>query len=537
MCLVRLEADRVEFSESPVRVVRSMTPLDNPRSIWSLARLRAMRSWRLIALLLSMFGALARAELPNIVVVLADDMGWGDPQSYQPASKIPTPNIDRLAREGMRFTDAHSPSAVCTPTRYGLLTGRYAWRTWLTSGVLDGFGPPLIDPQQDTVALLLKRSGYRTSAVGKWHLGMSWVDTRGKPMPRRTGGFRPGDDVDYTAELQGGPLDVGFDTFLGISASLDMSPYCFLRNRSVEMVPDIAVPSGRADIFSGLSAGVRSQGFRVEDVLPRLAKEAVLLIDQHAGREEPFFLYMPLASPHLPVAPVRTGSSRAGLYGDFVFETDHALGRVLEALDRNGLTEETLVLFTSDNGGLWHWWDFRAADDGGAAPSTARGDYVRGYGHRSNAAWRGTKADIFEGGHRVPFVVRWPGQVAAGTTSDALVVLTDLYATVAEIVESEMQGSSGQDSHSLVPVLRGSGSSGRTSAVHHSARGMFAIRKGDWKLIAGRGSGGFTAPRMIDGPGGQLYNLAADPRETENLYDTVPEVVTELKELLRTVRE
>ena len=229
-----------------------------------------MRRWYATLLLLSLSAAGARAQLPNIVVVLADDMGWGDPQSYQPASKIPTPNIDRLAREGMRFTDAHSPSAVCTPTRYGLLTGRYSWRTSLTSGVLDGFGPPLIDPQQDTVALLLTRSGYRTAAVGKWHLGMHWLDKRGDPMPRRTGGFRPGDDVDYTAELRGGPLDVGFDTFFGISASLDMSPYCFLRNRSVEMIPDIPVPASRADIFSGLAAGVRSRGFRVEDVLPRV---------------------------------------------------------------------------------------------------------------------------------------------------------------------------------------------------------------------------------------------------------------------------
>lgn len=503
-----------------------------------IARLLAMRWRHAILLFLTLFAAVGRAQLPNIVVVLADDMGWGDPQSYQPASKIPTPNIDRLAREGMRFTDVHSPSSVCTPTRYGLLTGRYAWRTSLTSGVLDGFGPPLIDPQQDdTLAQLLKRSGYRTAAVGKWHLGMHWFDKRGDPMPRRTGGFRPGDDVDYTAELRGGPLDVGFDTFFGISASLDMSPYCFLRNRSVEMIPDIPVPASRADIFSGLAAGVRSRGFRVEDVLPRLAEEAERLIDQQAGRDEPLFLYMPLASPHLPVAPVRPGSSRAGLYGDFVFETDRALGTVLEALDRNGLSDDTLVLFTSDNGGLWHWWDFRAADDGGASPRTARGDYVRGYGHQSNAALRGTKADIFEGGHRVPFVVRWPGQAAAGTTSDALVVLTDLYATVAEIAGTEAQGTSGQDSHSLVPVLQGSGGSGRTSAVHHSARGMFAIRKGDWKLVAGRGSGGFTVPREIDGSGGQLYDLAADPQETENLYGSRPEVVAELEELLRAIRQ
>ena len=480
---------------------------------------------------------LAQGRLPNIVVVLADDLGWGDPQSYNPESKIPTPNIDRLAREGMRFTDAHSPSSVCTPTRYGLLTGRYAWRTSLTSGVLDGFGPPLIDPGQDTVASMLGRSGYRTAAVGKWHLGMHWLDKRGKPLPRRDGGFRPGNDVDYTSEVRGGPLDVGFDTFFGIAASLDMSPYCFLRNRSVEAIPDIPVPSERADIFSGLAAGLRSEGFRVKDVLPRLGEEAARIIDLHIGRDQPLFLYLALTSPHLPIAPGEAGASRAGRYGDFVFETDRALGQVLEALDRNGLDMSTLVLFTSDNGGLWHWWDFRAADDGGAVPQTARGRYVRDRGHRSNAGWRGTKADIYEGGHRVPFVVRWPGEVAAGSTSEALVVLTDLYATAAEVAGAEASGSSGQDSFSLVPVLRGRGRSGRGTAVHHSYRGMFAIRRGDWKLVEGRGSGGFTVPRSIDEPGGQLYNLADDPQETKNLYGEKPMVVDELEEALRAIRE
>ncbi len=493
---------------------------------------------RLLVPLLLAFTALSSAQErpPNIVIALADDMGWGDPQSYQPDSKIPTPHIDRLSRGGMRFTDAHSPSSVCTPTRYGLLTGRYAWRTSLETGVLDGFGPPLIEPEEDTIASLLKRSGYRTAVVGKWHLGMRWLDRGGKPMPRRNGRFRPGGNVDYTVATTGGPLDVGFDTFFGISASLDMSPYCFLRNRSVEAIPTIPMPSGLGDIFSGLFAGVRSDDFRVEDVLPRLAEEAERIVDLHAGRDEPLFLYLPFASPHLPIAPNEEGGSGAGRYGDFVMETDQALGRVLEALDRNGMTDSTIVVFTSDNGGLWHWWDFRAADDGGEAPSTARGAYVRDFGHRSNADWRGTKADIFEGGHRVPFVVRWPGTVSEGSTSDALVVLTDLYATVAEIVDQRPRGTSGQDSHSLLPLLRSTGVSGRPSAVHHSARGLFGYRKGDWKLILGRGSGGFTVPRSIDGPGGQLYNLADDPRETTNLYNDRPDIVRELQQELEDVR-
>ena len=229
--------------------------------------------------------------------------------------------------------------------------------------------------------------------------------------------------------------------------------------------------------------------------------------------------------------------SRAGRYGDFVFETDRALGQVLEALDRTGMTERTLVVFTSDNGGLWHWWDFRADDDGGAAPLTARGRYVRDRGHRSNAEWRGTKADIFEGGHRIPFFVRWPGEVAAGTTSEALVVLTDLYATVAQISGAGPRASSGQDSISLLPVLRGHSRSERTTAVHHSVRGMFAIRRANWKLIEGRGSGGFTVPRSIEEPGGQLYDLAEDPRETRNLYAQRPEIVAELQDLLRATVE
>ena len=481
---------------------------------------------------------LAAAEKPNIVIVLADDMGWGDPQSYQPDSKIPTPNIDRLAQEGMRFTDAHSPSSVCSPTRYGLMTGRYSWRTWLKSGVLDGFGPPLIDSEQDTIASLLKRAGYRTAAIGKWHIGMTWYDKTGKAMPARksTDGFRVGDNVDYTAELRGGPLDGGFDTYFGISASLDMSPYCFLRNRTVVEIPEIPQPSTRGDIFSALAAGVTSESFRVEDVQPKLAEEAIRIIDTHAGHDEPFFLYMPLAAPHLPIEPIQTGASRAGRYGDFVVETDAVLGRVLRALERNGVRDETLVVFTSANGGLWHWWDFRAADDGGAAPETSRGRHVKDYGHQSNADWRGTKADIFEGGHRVPFIVSWPGEVEAGTTNEDLIVLTDLFATMAEIVDGEPRGPSGQDSFSLLGTLRGKSAHARPSAIHHSARGMFAIRQGDWKLVEARGSGGFTAPRTIDEPGGQLYNLAKDPQEKTNLYSREPGRVKELQAALDKIR-
>lgn len=483
------------------------------------------------------------AELPNVVIVLADDLGWGDPQCYQPESKIPTPSIDRLAREGIRFTDAHTPSAVCTPTRYSLLTGRYSWRTRLKDGVLDGFDPPLIESGQDTLAALLRRAGYRTACVGKWHLGLQWHLRDGRPVGDRPAGFRPGDDVDFTRELRGGPLDVGFDTWFGISASLDMAPYCFIRNRSVVSIPTISLTDEHDDFFSGLSAGMASAGFDHSRVLPALAEEAERVIGLHSNRPAPFFLYMPLTSPHLPIVPTQAsrGISEAGRYGDFVVETDRALGRVLQALDRNGVVDDTLVIFTSDNGGLWHSWDFAADDDGGAPPSTARGEYTRGFEHHSNARWRGTKADIYEGGHRVPFIVRWPGEVEAGRTADALIELTDVYATIAELVGEQPRGSSGMDSFSMLPLLRGGESAVRPFAVHHSLRGIFALRRGDWKLIEGRGSGGFTKPRLIEAspgePPGQLYDLSRDPQERTNRYAANGPLVQRLSELLSRIRE
>ena len=483
------------------------------------------------------------AELPNIVFVLADDLGWGDPQCYQPESKIPTPNIDRLAKEGVRFTDAHTPSSVCSPTRYTLLTGRYSWRTRLKSSVLDGFDPPLIGAGEDTLASLLKRAGYRTACVGKWHLGLEWYDRAGKPVGLRPRLARPGDDVDYTRELRGGPLDVGFDTWFGISASLDMSPYCFIRNRSVVEIPTEPAPAEKDDIFSGLSAGVRSPVFEHQKVLPRLATEAARIIDLHANKAEPFFLYVPLTSPHLPVVPTSDsrGKSQAGRYGDFVVETDRALGRVLEALDRNGATGKTIVFFTSDNGGLWHSWEFSADDDGGQPPLSKRGAYTQDYDHHSNAGWRGTKADIWEGGHRVPFLVRWPGVVEAGRVSHSLVELTDVYATLVEVAGLKARGTSGMDSFSMLRLLKGEEKAPRPFAIHHSIAGVFAVRQGNWKLIDGRGSGGFTRPQTVKreagGPAGQLYDLSSDSRETTNVYKEHPDMVSQLMRILQNVKD
>ncbi|MEM8955068.1 MAG: arylsulfatase [Verrucomicrobiota bacterium] len=488
--------------------------------------------------------AAAAATRPNIVMILADDLGWGDPRCYQAESKIPTPAMDRLAVEGLRFTDAHTSSSVCTPTRYSLLTGRYAWRTRLKEGVLDGFDPPLIAADEDTIASLLKRAGYETHCIGKWHLGMQWMDKDGYVVGDRdvAGGFRSGRDVDFAKSLYGGPVDVGFDHYFGISASLDMSPYCWIEERRVVDLPELESPENRDGLYMNQVEGVMSEGFALVDVLPRIAQKTADVIQAARDGEAPFFCYVPLTSPHLPVVPTleATGKSEAGAYGDFVVATDQALATILEALDESGQTDDTLVIFSSDNGGLFHSWRFRADDDGGKAPKSKRGEETAKFGHQSNAHWRGTKADIYEGGHRVPFLVRWPAGAPAGRVVDALVELTDLYATVADLVGQSGQGTSGMDSFSLLSLITGETTeSPRPFAVHHSLAGLFALRKGDWKFIEGRGSGGFTRPRHIPGEErtGQLYHLGEDDQERVNRYGEESDLVLELRETLDRVRE
>lgn len=494
---------------------------------------------------LSLAGGAAAAlaaprRLPNIVVILADDLGYGDLRCYNPNSKIPTPNLDRLAAQGVRFTDAHTPSAVCTPTRYGLLTGRYAWRTWLTAGVLDGFDPPLIERGRLTVPALLKRRGYETACVGKWHLGMEWLRRDGTPVPRRdtvSGGFRPGSDVDFTKPVSGGPRSAGFDWFYGISASLDMSPYCFLENERTAGIPTVATPEDRS-LFMNQVPGVRTPDFRLEDVQPVLTRKACDYIRARKGSAKPFFLYLAFASPHLPVVPNESflGKSQAGRYGDFVAEMDASVGEVLRALEASRLSENTMVLFTSDNGGLWHWWEFEEADDRAMGKTTDRGRYVKDFGHQSNAHLRGTKADIWEGGHRVPFIVRWPGVSKPGSVSSSLIGLNDLMATCAEITGERLPDDAGEDSISFLAAVRDPSARTREDVILHSLHGTFAIRQGDWKLVPARGSGGFSSPRQVKPkagePAGQLYNLRADPRETKNLYLDHPEIVSRLENLL-----
>ncbi len=467
---------------------------------------------------------------PNIVVVLADDLGYGDVRCFNPEGKIATPNLDQLASEGMRFTDAHAGSAVCTPTRYGLLTGRYSWRTKLQSGVLGGLSPPLIEPGRMTVASLLKRQGYHTACVGKWHLGMDWVRLPGKSVTELN--IEPREqvwNVDYARPIANGPNSVGFDEYYGLSASLDMVPYTFIRDDRVTVLPtedrDFPLMLGRAQ--GRCRRGPTAPGFDVADVLPELTRQVVDHVGRRAAdarRGRPFFLYWPLASPHTPIVPSPEWRGKSGLnfYGDFVMQTDHAVGELLKALDRHGLREDTLVLLTSDNG---------------CSPQADFPALLAG-GHKPSHVFRGHKADIYEGGHRVPFIVRWPGRVAPGSVSDRLICLTDLLATCAAILGASLPDRAGEDTVSLLPALLGRADRPlREAVVHHSIDGSFAIRQGRWKLALCPGSGGWSAPRPGRDDTGhlppvQLFDLEADIGERRNVQREHPEIVERLTRLL-----
>ena len=455
------------------------------------------------ALLIAMlFAGMSRAETrPHIVLVMADDLGYGDPGCYNPDSKIPTPNIDRLAAQGMRFTDAHAPAAYCIPTRYGLLSGRFPMRMHR-----DG-DRPVLEPDRVTLASLLRERGYRTHCVGKWHLG---IDV----------------EEDY-ARLRGGPVDRGFDSYFGIYASLDIPPYYEIENDHAVRAPTETIAENHSPDVSPVQGafwreGKIAPGFVHAELLPKLTERAVSVVDEHAANhaEEPLFLYFPLTGPHtpwLPTEPFR-GRTSIGDYGDFAVQVDDALGQVLAALDRHGMSDKTLVIFSSDNGPMW-----LPAD-------------VERHSHRSAGPWRGMKADAWEAGHRVPFIVRWPGNVAEGVVSDALHCHTDALATTAAILGATLPENAGEDSHNMLPVLRGEAESVRDTLVSFTGRGTNAIRQGDWKLIPALGSCGFSEPRRIvpepGGPQGQLYNLAEDPSESNNLWLEHPEIVERLTALL-----
>ena len=450
---------------------------------------------------------------PNIVIILADDLGYGDPKCYNPHSKINTPNIDQLAGAGVRFTDAHSNSAVCTPTRYGLLTGRYAWRSKLKRGVTWSYDSAIIEPGRTTVASLLRAKGYATACIGKWHLGLDWQWN--------------GDAVDFTRPFGGGPNELGFDYFYGITASLDIPPYCYLENNQV----DGAITHysrGDSKSYEGeyWRLGPTMEGFDHYQTLSVFTKKVTDFIENHEKKrsDEPFLVYFPMTAPHLPWIPTEKfkGTSQAGDYGDMVAMVDWSVGEVIKALRSSGIEENTLVIFTSDNGAHWITEKEEAFD------------------HRANGNWLGMKGDIWEGGHRVPFIASWPGKIQAGSTMDVTISTTDILATCATISGYPLHAREAEDSRNLLPLLLGEAEEPEVKeTIQHSAHGVFAIRQGEWKYIEAQGSGGFLPAdkdTILNRADGQLYHLIRDPAEENNLIDQEREKVMELKRRLREIK-
>lgn len=453
---------------------------------------------------------------PNILVILADDLGYGDVQALNPKSGIPTPNIDQLAKQGVTFTDAHSGSSVCTPTRYGLLTGRYCWRSSLKRGVL--FPPkdrPLIENERPTIASILKSNGYKTACIGKWHLGFGWArDKDGK--------------VDFNAPHTNGPNEKGFDEYFGVAASLDMIPYGFLRNHQVEAPLTEIQPAIGFPRF--VRKGPKDPNFDPGDCLDRLAQEASNFITKSAAKkDDPFFLYLPLTGPHKPVWPHErfVGKTELGPYGDFVHQVDATVGIVLKALEKSGAADNTIVVFTSDNGSFM----YRRGKDQKHHLADKTDQGYRPQDHSANGPWRGTKADIWEAGHRVPFFVRWPGKATAKSRSATTICLTDILTTAAEISESTIPKGAAEDSFSFLPDLTGKKrATPRPPVIHHSSGGHYAIRQGQHKLVLSTGSGGREKPsgKSFQKPY-HLFDLSADPGETKNLITENAPLAAELE--------
>ncbi len=459
---------------------------------------------------------------PNILVIYADDLGYGDVSCYnQERGKIATPHIDRLAAEGMRFTDGHSSSGVCSPSRYTLLTGRYHWRTRLQSGIVGLWGPPLIAEDRLTLAGLLKREGYKTGCIGKWHLGWDWpIDQEERSLFRAdkqdavaTAEHRQAWQEAFSQRIRGGPITRGFDSYFGTDVP-NWPPYCFIEDDRTVGIPSKFLKPKLLRNNQASIQGPALEGWKLKPILPTLGKRAAQFIHASAEQPNPFFLYLPLTSPHTPLAVTDRwkGASGLNLYADFVMETDAVVGGVLDALEEAGVADETLVVFTSDNG---------------CAPYIGV-DELEEKGHYPSGPLRGYKSDVWEGGHRVPFIVRWPGVVTPGSVTDRLVHQADLMATFAEIVGQELPDDAGEDSFSLMPILRDKDRRVRRYAVNQSARGLLAIRRGPWKLIFGAGSGGWTEGRSEHPL--QLYHLGRDQGESNNLYAQKPKLVKQLTE-------
>jgi len=476
-------------------------------------------------------GSLSAAEKPNIVILYADDMGYGDLGANNPDSKIPTPHLDQLAKEGLRLTDGHSSSGICTPSRYALLTGRYHWRKF--HDIVHAFGPPVIDAQELTLAEVLKEKGYHTACIGKWHLGWNWDEILQPDAAVGSFGrnrvIQP-EAFDWSKPISGGPTSHGFDEYFGDDVP-NFPPYAWFKNDRVIGQPSVMLtrtpktPEGSWNARPG--PAVKDWDFWA--VVPRLADEAVDWIAQQKGKEDPFFLYVPFNSPHSPIVPTQefVGSSQAGPFGDFVHMTDAMAGKILAALKENGFEDNTLVIFTADNGAEKYAYE-----------------RVKNFGHWSSAPFRGVKRDLYEGGHHVPFVVKWPGKIKPGSTSNALISQVDLMGTIAAIVDYQLPEDSAHDSYNQLLVWLSDAASPRETIVHNTNAKAYAIRDGDWLLVDAKSGSHNRIPAWFneqrgyqeDKLPGELYNLRDDPAQKKNLYDSQPEVVQRLKQELSTIQ-
>lgn len=474
--------------------------------------------------------SIASTDTPNILIIYADDLGYGDVQCYNPdRGLIPTPNIDRLANEGMRFTDAHSSSGVCSPSRYTLLTGRYHWRTRLQSGIVGLWGEPLIAPDRLTIAGLAKKSGYNTACIGKWHLGWDWPIQPSELQAMRANYPKNAQATDaqrtiwkkiFSQPIQGGPATRGFDVYFGTDVP-NWPPYCFIENDQTVGIPSEFLGSPQLARNQASKQGPALEGWTLEPILPALAERASSFIKKEASTPKPFLLYMPLTSPHTPLSvnDAWKGQSGLNLYADMVMETDAVVGQILNALEESGQAEQTLVLFTSDNG---------------CAPYIDV-DHLETKGHFPSGPLRGYKSDAWEGGHRVPFIVRWPKVVQPGSANHQLIHQADWIATMSEILDQPLAENEAEDSFNLIPLLKGGNQPVREQSVSCSIRGIPSIRHGDWKLILAKGSGGWTKGEAETNV--QLYDLSTDIAESSNLATVRPDKVAKLSNLLETLIE
>ncbi len=463
-------------------------------------------------------------SFPNIIYVLADDLGYGDIAAFNPDGKIKTPHLDQLTKDGIKFTDAHTSSAVCTPTRYSILTGRYNWRSPLKSGVLTGVSKALIPNNRTTVASLLQKNGYETAFIGKWHLGWDWALKQGDSVGGTGWNAEDFDNIDFSKPIKNGPKELGFTYSYGHSGSLDMAPYIYVENGMPTAMPNRVERDTTK--YGWFREGPTSADFIHNDVTPNFFRKSFNYIQEKAKEKKPFFLYLALPSPHTPILPIEEWQGKSGInpYADFMMQIDNHMGQLQKVIEDAGISKNTIIIFTSDNG---------------CSPQ-ADLKILAEKGHDPSSIYRGYKADIFEGGHRVPFIVKWPNKIKPNSVSDQTICTTDLLATVADLTNTKLKDDEGEDSFSMLPLFTNANTERflRETTVHHSINGSFAIRKGKWKLIFSADSGGwsdpvpaqthsFASPREY-----QLYDLENDPSEKNNIYTNNLETAKELEKMM-----